>query len=383
MGLGVVGLFAGIGGIELGLEQAGHRSTFLCEIEPAAQHVLRSRFVNVPLVGDVRSIKALPPADIVAGGFPCQDLSQAGRTAGISGSKSGIVAEVFKLMRPHKATWLLLENVPFMLQLERGTAMRYLTSSLEDLGFRWAYRTVDTRAFGLPQRRRRVVLLASRSEDPRAVLFPGNIQEPEPVDHTAVACGFYWTEGLRGLGWAVDAVPTLKGGSTIGIPSPPGIRFTDGSIGTPELRDAERLQGFPSDWTSPADALGQRGARWKLVGNAVSVPVAKWLGERLASPVSGDDWTGSVPIPAVGSWPAAGWGEPGTTPSAADVSAWPTRAPYAHLEQFLQYESIPLSLRAAQGFLRRAYQSSLRFPPGFIDSVAAHVESMTGARLVA
>src|SRR6202044_1167011 len=102
---------------------------------------------------------------------------------------------------------------PFMLQLDRGKAMRHLTEMLGALGYRWAYRVVDARAFGLPQRRHRVLMLASRSEDPRPVLFgqdAGAPAEPEGIDYP---CGFYWTEGIRGLGWAIDAVPTIKGGS--------------------------------------------------------------------------------------------------------------------------------------------------------------------------
>src|SRR5262249_48028824 len=145
--LSVVGLFAGIGGIELGLHEAGHQTTLLCDIDSAAQQVLAARFPELTLVGDVREIVALPSADIVAAGFPCQDLSQAGRTAGITGHQSSVVSEVFRLLRRSTPSWLLLENVPFMLQLERGEAMRYLTASLEDLGFRWAYRVVDARAF--------------------------------------------------------------------------------------------------------------------------------------------------------------------------------------------------------------------------------------------
>ena len=98
-------------------------------------------------------------------------------------------------------------------------------------------------------------------------------------------CGFYWTEGLRGLGWAIDAVPTLKGGSTLGIPSPPAIWIQGQrtSPTNPDIRDAERLQGFPSDWTEVARENGGRGARWKLVGNAVSG--RGYLGRR--APVAG------------------------------------------------------------------------------------------------
>src|SRR5690606_19679397 len=103
-------------------------------------------------------------------------------------------------------------------------------------------------------------------------------------------CGFYWTEGLRGLGWAVNAVPTLKGGSSIGIPSPPAIVLPDGRVVTPDIRDAERLQGFPADWTKVAETVARRSARWRLVGNAVSVPAADWIGKRLLKPAAVKDF---------------------------------------------------------------------------------------------
>ena len=204
------------------LHRAGHSSELLCEIEDAAAAVLRARFPTVPLTRDVLTLEALPECDLVAAGFPCQDLSQAGRTAGIGGRNSGLVKRVFELLEQaeHQPRWLLLENVPFMLQLDRGDAMRFLARKLGELGYRWAYRVIDARAFGLPQRRQRVILLASQTADPREILFHGDRGEPETPDYRGRACGFYWTEGIRGLGWAVDGVPTLKGGSTIGIPSP-------------------------------------------------------------------------------------------------------------------------------------------------------------------
>ncbi len=284
--LKVAGLFAGIGGIELGLQQAGHHSSLLCELDPGAHAVLAARFPEAKLTRDVREITSIGSVDLLAAGFPCQDLSQAGRTAGIGGRNSGLVGHVFRLLdaAKRKPRWLMLENVSFMLQLEKGRGMRHLVGELESRGFNWAYRVVDTLAFGLPQRRQRVILLASRTDDPRAVLFADDEEPVVTPFKPGLWCGFYWTEGLRGLGWAVDAVPTLKGGSTVGIPSPPAIWDSrDGSITTPDIRDAERLQGFDADWTLPALAVEgvRRGHRWKLVGNAVSVPVARWVGQRL------------------------------------------------------------------------------------------------------
>src|SRR4051794_39316099 len=87
----VVGLFAGIGGIELGLDAAGHATELLCEVDPGALAVLEHRMPEVPRHPDIRTLRSLPKVDIVAGGFPCQDLSQAGRTVGINGERSGLV----------------------------------------------------------------------------------------------------------------------------------------------------------------------------------------------------------------------------------------------------------------------------------------------------
>ena len=378
--LSVVGLFAGIGGIELGFNRAGHQSVLLCEIEPNAKAVLESRFSDVPVVSDVRELPALPPADVVTAGFPCQDLSQAGRTAGISGAQSSLVAHVFRLIEDpaRSPKWLVLENVPFMLQLDKGEAMRFLTSTLVEHGFTWAYRVVDTRAFGLPQRRRRVILVASRDEDPRTVLFSDDAGEHEQDPESASAFGFYWTEGVRGLGWAVEAVPTLKGGSTIGIPSPPAVWLNgQGFVGTPDIRDAERLQGFDAEWTVAAGAGQPRsaGARWKLVGNAVSVPVAEWLGRRLAAP---GEYQGGHELLAAGqSWPIAAWGDAEGT-RRVEISSWPIRRDSKRLSTFLEHPLAPLSVRATRGFLRRAAQGRLRFQDGFLDDVERHLDHVGG-----
>jgi DNA (cytosine-5)-methyltransferase 1 len=380
--LRVAGLFAGIGGIELGLHGSGHSTELLCEIDPHAAKVLAAHFPGTPLVSDVRDIQALPAVDLVAAGFPCQDLSQAGRTAGISGGRSGLVGEVFRLIETPTPRWLLLENVSFMLHLDRGEGMRFLTSELERLGMRWAYRVVDSRAFGLPQRRQRVILLASKVADPGPLLFEQESgSAAEPTTYAGTANGFYWTEGLTGLGWAVDGTPTLKGGSTIGIPSPPAIWLPNGQIGTPEIRDAERLQGFPTDWTLPGvKGEVRQGPRWRMVGNAVSVPVAQWVGDRLASEPSHADYT-AVELPDGFRWPKAAEGGPGRRPAAVGVSMWPIRTVRRHLADFLEHPLAPLSIRACDGFLSRAARSSLNFPPGLLDAVRAHRERLAAARM--
>ncbi|MBN8605242.1 MAG: DNA (cytosine-5-)-methyltransferase, partial [Planctomycetes bacterium] len=267
----VASLFSGIGGIELGLEKAGLGTVFQCEICDIASRVLKQHFPTTKFQSDVKLVKSLPRVDLLVAGFPCQDLSQAGRATGISGKNSSLVSYVFSLIQSSrsKPKWIMLENVPFMLKLERGRAMSMLVQKTEELGYRWAYRVVDLRAFGLPHRRRRVIFLASRVESPENVLLSDNVKPLNFELPMEGAHGFYWTEGNTGLGWTFDGIPALKAGSTIGIPSPPGIWFPGKKhIVTPDIRDAERLQGFPADWTRLANDIGRKASRWKLVGNA-------------------------------------------------------------------------------------------------------------------
>lgn len=157
----VAGLFAGIGGLELGLSAAGHETDLLCEIWEPARTVLGTHMDSMPCERDIRDLKALPGSvELLVGGFPCQDLSQAGLTAGISGARSGLVGEIFRLLDDRRVPWIVLENVSFMLQLEKGRGMRILIEAFEERGYRWAYRVVNTLSF-LPQRRERVLFVAT------------------------------------------------------------------------------------------------------------------------------------------------------------------------------------------------------------------------------
>jgi DNA (cytosine-5)-methyltransferase 1 len=388
----VCGLFAGVGGLEFGLHESGFRPAFLCEINPAAQAVLKQRFPGVPLHQDVTTLERLPAAEVVTAGFPCQDLSMAGIKVGIAGDRSGLVSKLLDLLEDASADpgrrpkWLVIENVPYMLHLHGGKAMSYIAERLEGLGYRWAYRVVDARAFGVPQRRLRVVLVASMTEDPRTVLFADDaaqsVDDSTDIVDQELAYGFYWTEGKRGLGWAVDGVPTIKGGSTIGIPSPPAIWIrSSGEIGTPDIRDLERLQGLPEEWTSAADRLdlpGFKNVRWNLVGNAVCASVAAWLGGRLRNP--GDVSAEGVVVRRGARWPNAAWGAPGEKPRAMSVSTWPVAAPREPLRHFLHHPLKPLSARAATGYLKRAGESKhLCFPRGFLEAVEAHAKKMEAA----
>lgn len=375
--MNVAALFAGIGGIESGMEKAGHRTLLLCEILPTAKAVLERHFPGVRIVPDVRTLRHLPPeTELLTAGFPCQDLSQAGATKGIEGSRSGLVGEVFRLLRGQRIPWVLLENVPFMLHLRKGAAMEVVLRSLEELGYRWAYRVVDARGF-LPQRRRRVFFLASLVADPADVLLVDEERPVEPeTDFSRYAHGFYWTEGVRGLGWAVDAVPTLKAGSSVGIASPPAILLPDGRIVVPDIRDGERLQGFPEGWS---EAEGNtKGARWGMVGNAVAVPVAQWIGTRLSAPGRYDTDRDAGQVD--GRWPAAARLDGSSRRVAVNIGEWPARVEREPLHRWLRHPGTDLSGRATKGFLGRLGKSRLRLPEGFVERVEAHLARVSADR---
>lgn len=371
----MVSLFAGIGGFELGFERAGIETSLVCEIDPIAQHVLKTRMPEVDIVSDVCELRDLPKdTDILCAGFPCQDISTIGVKVGLSGERSSLVKEVFRLLRKQKVEWVIFENVSNMLHLRKGEAINTIVEELDNLGYTWAYRMIDSLAF-VPQKRRRVFVVASLHHNPCDVLLSGSSFKEQGIitsDRFDEPCGFYWTEGKYAIGLYQNAIPTLKVGSSIGIASPPAIAFPDGSIGCPDIRDAERLQGFPTDWTKPAEDVTKASGRWKLVGNAVTVDVVEWIAKKIVTPESYDS-SNDEELKRNEKWPSAAWGGNGKRYTSL-TSQYPVERDEVSLSQYLQYPCKELSYKAAKGFENRLEAGNVHCPQFFVDAIHAYVE---------
>lgn len=361
--------FSGIGGMDAGLARAGHRHLFFCEADPYRRQVLAARWPGVPIYDDVRGVHASPDAaegrhggggvcgaadrgraaradrkqgavvDLLCGGFPCQDLSVAGKRAGLAGDRSGLFFEFARIAEALRPRWILLENVPGLLSSQGGRDFGVVLGTLADLGYGVAWRVLDSRFFGVPQRRRRVFIVGARAEgDPRAaaeragqVLAVGSRCPGHPAtggqagQDVAVASisglgngGPDDNDGQAGRLVAetpLVAAPLTKGSATGDGVNQPGRRQEDDvnlisfdaefsnqgepsehAVLTRKLRRAisseatgvrrltprecERLQGLPDGWTQLGDTPDSR--RYSALGDAVTATVAEWIGERLA-----------------------------------------------------------------------------------------------------
>ena len=332
-------LFSGIGGFDLGLERSGHECIGQVEIDGFCQRVLAARWPNVQRADDVQDIQLAEwwdedgpvnephpgcavsesgtgRPDLLCGGFPCQDLSVAGKRAGLAGERSGLFYEILRIQTIVQSPWGLFENVPGLFSSHGG---RDMASVLEGLRQCWpvvGYRVLDSRYFGVPQRRRRVFFVCGPTEQGvKSVLFEpesgsGDSQTGAEEGPRIAACtpastlnpggnsGRFRTEpGEHLVAWALqerdakgpdsDTKPghlithalssdsTGAGGVATGV----GVRRL-----TPT--ECERLQGFPDGWTCLCDTDPCKcpdSPRYRALGNAVTVNVIEWLGKNLAN----------------------------------------------------------------------------------------------------
>jgi DNA (cytosine-5)-methyltransferase 1 len=188
----VLSLFSGIGGLDLGLERAGMTVVGQVELDPFCQRVLAKHWPEVPRHEDVRTAVAWwtsqprPAVDVVCGGFPCQDVSDAGRRAGIEGEQSGLWAHLAKVVRALRPRHVLVENAPGLLARGFGRVV----SDLASLGYDAEWDCVPAAAVGAAHLRTRVWLLA----------YPSGLGDEA---HDALQAG--WPQPRLHAGWRAES----------------------------------------------------------------------------------------------------------------------------------------------------------------------------------
>jgi DNA (cytosine-5)-methyltransferase 1 len=289
--LEVASFFAGIGGFDLGLEQAGMKVAFQCEINKFCQKILKKNWPNVPLHGDINLVQPedIPiSAQVWCGGFPCQDLSLAnqGKRKGLEGERSGLFYRYAELIASHKPRWVIIENVPGLLNSHEGKDFQVLLTKLDELGYGVSWRVFDAKYFGTPQRRRRVYIVASlgslRSAQvlfesgPFAIAPRSGLGKRETITKE-ISDSNYKTDLYAiqhaSIGRKSSAGPQAKGYRN------DGESYTLDSRGSADAvcqtSNAFRVR------SAPRLSAGLDGNKYRAVGNAVCVHIVKWIGQRM------------------------------------------------------------------------------------------------------
>jgi DNA (cytosine-5)-methyltransferase 1 len=313
-------LFSGIGGFDLGLERAGWETRWQVENDAFCNRILKRHWPEVKRYGDIRTIEPerLERVDMLCGGFPCQDLSVAGKGKGLAGERSGLWYEYLRLVRALRPAWVFIENVPGLLSSNKGKDMGIVLGDLAQCGYGVAWRILDSQYFGVPQRRRRVFIVGSLGRIcPPEVLFESEGGEGDTKAGSGAGQGFassvtrsdYVANPLQGhhhrrnheASYVISYPPTSKGQryetdgnyviqdarghdkaqNGLGIQQGGPVYSLDGisqhavTIPVGPSPDADRVRtptGVPRGLDSP---------RYRALGNAVTVPVIEWIGRRI------------------------------------------------------------------------------------------------------
>lgn len=155
----VLDLFSGIGGFSLGLERAGFETVAFCEVDKKCHQVLKKHWPNVPIFDDVQTLNGDDigqSVDVICGGFPCQDISLAGKGAGLEGERSGLWWEFHRLIKEIKPKYAIIENVSAL----RNRGLDQVLRSLAEIGYDAEWHCIPASAVGAPHRRDRIWIVA-------------------------------------------------------------------------------------------------------------------------------------------------------------------------------------------------------------------------------
>lgn len=175
-----IDLFAGIGGIRCGLEQAARAKglkpvcVFTSEIKPYAVSVLRENHPGETITGDITKVdtKNIPDFDVLCAGFPCQAFSSAGKRQGFADTRGTMFFEVERILRDKRPKGFILENVEGLVNHDKGKTLQVIIDRLTSLGYKFDFRVLNSRYFGVPQERKRIYIVGSDSAKPNLDNFP-------------------------------------------------------------------------------------------------------------------------------------------------------------------------------------------------------------------
>lgn len=160
-----IDLFAGLGGFHSGLSRLGGRCVFAAELDEYLRDIYEKNYGIAP-AGDIRQVKEtdVPNHDLLCAGFPCQPFSRAGKKKGTECPESGkLIDDVLRIVRNKKPSYIMLENVPDILAVQGGLFWKYIVSNLNSAGYEVDYKIYTPQDFGIPQKRRRIFVVASKS----------------------------------------------------------------------------------------------------------------------------------------------------------------------------------------------------------------------------
>lgn len=265
--------FAGIGGFRLGLESAGHRCIGSCEINEYARKVYYKRFGEWP-DKDIREVKDIKGADMLCGGFPCQDISTAGKGAGLSGERSGLWWELARIIKDCVPRWVFLENVPALLGRGLGDILGHLASC----GYDAEWDCLSAQAFGAPHRRDRIWIVAYSNSD-RLWLQSGRSSRANGKDQTIITDDGKEKSMANPNGHRLEK--NTRNEQLCKSPASGGASrfFTTGSGKGMSLWDGQ-APTF-TEGCGMVDGIPNRVDRLKCLGNAVVPQVVEWIGKRI------------------------------------------------------------------------------------------------------
>lgn len=291
--------FSGIGGFDLGFEQAGYEITFQCEIDPFCNEILEKHWPDVPRALNIKEVTNadVPVSEVWFGGFPCQDVSLArmGPRAGLKGTRSGLFHEFARLLAEGRPHFFVIENVPGLLSSHKGRDFQTVIRTLADIGYSLGWRVLNSKNFGVPQSRSRVYIVGCYRDrrGPVEILFEPECSErnakKSKSNGEAAVSPFkeVFGDSVKGpifqrIAYCLYACSARHTGTDW---SRTYVSYPDGRVRRLMPRECEGVQGFPTGWTrplkEPEDPEKLDTLRYQALGNAVTVPVAKWLGERI------------------------------------------------------------------------------------------------------